>query len=324
MVPAEKREHLSPAEFDAAVRRIRDANRQQDAGNPADPAADNRESPPPASPPDKSSRGEARMAELLDLVRPDRDGSGNALRSFEPTRAGLPDLSTTDAKKYLDAVDRSRRPWLASADHAGNDTQRIIAAVDRGEGHFLQRHEGHAAGERGRARVELLQDPANADEASRKAADDAYKIDPAGRPQRHVCGADSTCIKDPELFARAVERVARHPHVRSVLDHDYDPQYRPTPVKMPIADILGKDGHEHCEGYRLSAIDGSVGKAQQNRAEWVKAHREGRTTEAIEPTSEKIESFEGGSLMCMFTAKNDRSGYTVLTLFPRPAQPDEE
>jgi hypothetical protein len=64
------------------------------------------------------------------------------LDRFDPKRANLPDVSPTDAVEYIE-IRAADRPWLTSA--RGHDTavQRLFAALDQGQGHALERHEGY-------------------------------------------------------------------------------------------------------------------------------------------------------------------------------------
>jgi hypothetical protein len=52
-----------------------------------------------------------------------------ALVSFEPRRAGLPEVSITDATAYLDKH-HMERPWLSVARDCPPEVQRIFAALD--------------------------------------------------------------------------------------------------------------------------------------------------------------------------------------------------
>lgn len=255
---------------------------------------------------------------------PAPDGHGptespaQTLRRFRPGEAGLPELTPAEATRYLDETPRTARPWLTPSDRATGDSRWVTAAIDRGDGHFLQRHEGYVIGELARARVERLQDPANVDPVSRAEADDAYT------GKRHWCAAESTYINDPDAFATAYARAVRHPAVRDALNRSYDTDFDPPRIAIPIAHLLGPTGHEYCGGHHLRPIDGSLAEARHNRAEWVKAQRYGRQTDSTEPVADKIESFEGGTMLCVVKPKVDQSGYTIGTMFPRPPQPEEQ
>lgn len=83
------------------------------------------------------------------LDTPDRIGPNgtadtprDALARFDPRRAGLDDISTDEAAAHITGADLAERPWLSTAKNATPEAQRILAALDRGDGHALQRHEG--------------------------------------------------------------------------------------------------------------------------------------------------------------------------------------
>jgi hypothetical protein len=254
----------------------------------------------------------------LDRPLPGPDGPKTPRDSMRD----MPGITPDEADRYLATTDVSDRPWLGPAHNASPDAQRVIATVDQGEGHYLQRHEGAASGEAARARVERLHDPANPDAASRIRSDDAFRARSDGSAQRHRCGPETTTIADADAFATAVARAQEHPDVRDTLDRHPRPGYRPRAVHIPIADLLGPEGHKVCEGYHLEPVNGSVHAAQQNRADWVKAQRDGTPTDAIEPRSTKIDTFEGGTMLVAFQPREDGRGYEILTMYPRP-RPEE-
>ncbi len=64
-----------------------------------------------------------------------------ALMTFEPGRAGLPEVSIKDGTEYLDKH-HAERPWLSVARCCQPEVQRIFAALDQGGGHAHIRHEG--------------------------------------------------------------------------------------------------------------------------------------------------------------------------------------
>ncbi len=94
-----------------------------------------------------------------------------ALVSFEPRRAGLPDVSVKDATEYLDQH-HLERPWLSVARGCPPEVQRIFAALDQRHGHAHIRHEGWVTEEMNEHRVRNLQDPAQLDPARRRASID--------------------------------------------------------------------------------------------------------------------------------------------------------
>jgi hypothetical protein len=240
-------------------------------------------------------------------------------RTPRESMRGMPGLSPDAAERYLGAVGFGERPWLRPVHAASLDARRVIATVDHGDGHALHRHEGAASGDAARDRVERLHDPANPDDAGRTRAEDAFAVDADGKPRRHRCGSEATAIADPDAFATAIARALDHPVVGGVLRRPFDPSTKPRDVDVPISELLGADGHEACEGYRLVPIDGSASMAMENRAEWVKAARDAAPTRAVEPSSEKIETFEGGNVVFAFQPRTGRGGYEIMTMYPKPA-----
>lgn len=263
--------------------------------------------------------------ERLDTELPGATGPATPRDSMSRVSdSGLvPRVDAEDADGYLFHASHHDSPWLRPADAASTEAQRIIVAVDQGDGHHLQRHEGEASGEGVQNRVETLRDPANAKPESRARGDDAFhtmRDQATGQdvPARHKCAQEATCINDPDAFATAVARALQRPDVCTVLERSYDPDYQPDRVKAFIEELLGPGGHEFCEGYRLRPIDGSAGKAMQNRAEWVKAGRECRLTDAVEPKSDPIDTFEGGMIDVFFKPNTQRTGYEISTMYPNP------
>ena len=68
----------------------------------------------------------------------------------------------------------------------------------------------------------------------------------------------ATRITDPDAFATAFVRGVEHPKVREALDKPLDPGKRPDEVIIPITELLGSNGHEHCTGWQLEPVDGSM------------------------------------------------------------------
>ena len=81
-----------------------------------------------------------------------------ALVTFEPRRAGLPEVSIKDATAYLDKH-HAERPWLSVARDCPPEVQRIFAALDQGGGHAHIRHEGWVTEEMNERRLRSLEDP---------------------------------------------------------------------------------------------------------------------------------------------------------------------
>jgi hypothetical protein len=205
----------------------------------------------PALPPDEpSGRGEA-YAELRQRVEGGWEpGSFEApraeLRRFDPERAALPRTSLEAAAGYL-AQHRVERPWLTAGDAASPETRRILAATDADGGHGHIRLEGWVTEEASMRRVAYLEDPAQLDTAKRDLGiDGLLKND-----LPHRCRSTSTRITNPDAFATAFARGVEHPKVREALDMPFDPRGKPKEVTVPIAELLGSDGHRYCTGWRL-------------------------------------------------------------------------
>ena len=168
------------------------------------------------------------------------------LGRFDLKRAGLPDMSIESAAKYIDEH-RASRPWLAMTDRACPEARRIIAAMDLAGVHPHIRHEGWVTEEANRRRVTHREDPAQLDPEKRALSIDGLRPN----DKRHRCAGIATRIDDPDAFATAFTRGVEHPNVRKALDMAFNPAGMPKAVSIPIADLLGPDGHDHCTGWRL-------------------------------------------------------------------------
>lgn len=263
------------------------------------------------------SRAEA-SAELRQRVdgdwKPGRfDAPRDELARFDPERAGLPTASVDSAAEYL-AKNREARPWLAAADAASPEARRVIAAIDAGDGHGHIRHEGWITEEANRRRVAYLEDPAQLDPAKQKLGVDGLRSD----DQAHRCGSIASRVANPDAFAAAFSRGVEHPKVREALNMAFDPDNRPDVVTMPIADLLGPDGHKHCTGWQLQPVDGSMRAARKNRDAWATARAEGRTPDVPEPQAVPVPTFEGGVMTFMFARKEAERRYEVGSMYPDP------
>lgn len=210
----------------------------------------------------------------------------------------------------------SRRPTalLAVADTASPEARRIFAALDAGGGHGHVRHEGWVTEEANRRRVAYLEDPAQLDPGKRDLGIDGLKQN----DQPHWCAAIATRIADPEAFAIAFARGVKRPQVREALATPFDPGKRPDPVTVPIADLLGPNGHRHCTGWRLQPVDGSMGAARANRAAWLKAKVEGREPSIPEPQAIPVATFKDGVITFVFKHNHAERRYEVATLVADP------
>jgi hypothetical protein len=271
----------------------------------------------PLLPDDSRSRGEE-YAELRQQVEggwePRQFEAPRAeLGRFDPVRAGLPQISLVAAGDYV-AQHRTERPWLTMSDAASPEARRILAAADAGSGHAHIRHEGWVTEEANMRRVAYLEDPAQLDAGKRHQSIDGLRQNDQG----HRCFSTSTRITDPDAFATAFARGVEHPKVREELDMAFDPDRMPKVVTVPIADLLGPDGHRYCTGWRLEPTDGSMKIARVNRDAWLTARTQGREPECPEPQVRPLPTFEGGVISFMFEPNYALKRFEIVTMFPRP------
>ena len=238
------------------------------------------------------------------------------LARFNPERAGLPATSPDAVAEYL-AEHRAARPWLAVADKTPPEVQRIIVALDSAGGHAHIRHEGWVTEEANRRRIEHWEDPAQLDPLKRSSGIDAFR--PGEAP--HRCGDTATRIKDPIAFATAIARGTLHSEVRGALELPFDGGKTPSAVAVPIADLLGPDGHRYCTGWRLQPTNGSIKETRLNRDAWIMARESGREPDVPKPDVGPVPTFEGGDIIFAFTRNYAEQQYEVVTTYPRPPQP---
>jgi hypothetical protein len=238
------------------------------------------------------------------------------LASFDLKRAGLPDMSIDAAAKYI-AEHRDSRPWLAMTDRASPEARRIIAAMDAAGGHAHIRHEGWVTEEANRRRVACREDPAQLDPEKRHLSIDGLQEN----DQRHRCGELATRITDPNAFATAFARGVQHPKVREAMAMPLDPDKTPAAVIIPITELLGSKGHEHCTGWQLEPVKGSVKTAREQRNTWVTDRAEGREPGGPEPRAVAVPTFDGGAIIFAFTRIEAEQRYGVVTMFVQPPKP---
>jgi hypothetical protein len=167
-------------------------------------------------------------------------------------------------------------------------------------------------------RVTYLEDPAQLDVAKQLRGIDGLKPN----DKRHVCAELATRITDPDAFATAFARGAEHSEVRATLSAPYDRDRRPEPVRVPIAELLGKDGHELCTGWQLEPVSGSMDAAIENRMKWRKALAEGRQPDVPEPMARPIPTFEGGMMIFVMGHNKARDRYEITSMYPQPRDDD--
>jgi hypothetical protein len=297
---------------DGAQESTNQEDADQEAASPADTAQDS------AADADKADIGQADAdpedadpegigqdtADPADADQAAEPLDGGALKRFEPSRAGLPEVSYDDAAAYIEEH-LDDRPWLAAVRECSPDTQRIFVALDQGHGHAHIRHDGWVTEERNERRVRNLEDPAQLDPDKRIAHVDGIKTG----DKTHRCGGIATRINDPEAFAMAIARAIEHPDMRAALDSTGSV---PKPVNLPISEILGDDGHKYCSGWRLEPVNGSMDDARANRKAWVAGDHSG-----LEPRARPVETFEGGTVTFVFHPKAG-GGHEISTVYANP------
>ncbi|MFL6072360.1 MAG: hypothetical protein ACJ73S_03075 [Mycobacteriales bacterium] len=255
------------------------------------------------------------------LDKPLAEGEPTArevLDRFDPRRANLPDLTPTDAVRYIE-THAADRPWLAPV--RGHDTavQRLFATLDQGHGHALERHEGYPSDSLLQRRVQYLEDPAQLDLTKRLAGEDAYK---PGKD--HQCAEVATKIGDPEAFATAFARGMEHPDVRAVLDQPLRKGSPPSPVAIPIGELLGADGARYCSGYQLRLVGGDIKATTDCRTAWVDAYRQGREPDAPAPIAVPIDNFQNTTVRFVFAPDRAKARYEVFTMYVDPPPTEED
>jgi hypothetical protein len=247
-------------------------------------------------------------AKQADADQATEPSDGGVLERFEPSRAGLPEVSYEGAAAYIE-THLADRPWLAAIRTCSRDVQRVFVALDQGHGHAHIRHDSWVTEEMNERRVRNLEDPAQLNQSKREARIDAFK---AG-DQPHRCGDIATRITNPEAFATAFARGVEHPEVRAALD---SPVPVPRPVTLPISEVLGEDGHKVCSGWQLEPVNGSMLEAVANREAWIAGDRD-----VPEPRTHPVGTFEGGTVTYVFRP-GAAGGHEVITMYVNP--PDEQ
>jgi hypothetical protein len=278
-------------------------------------SADRPSAPRPRAEAAEPALRETRGRAPADRQQPER--VSDALARFEPTRAGLPEVSKQDAARYIETR-RSDHPWLNAARHSPSEVQQVFAALDQGSGHAHIRHEGWLSPEKSQLRVQYLQDPAQLDPAKKTNGEDGLL--PGSK--KHYCAAMSTAIRHPTTFAEAFARGTEHPAVRKVLDAPVKKDHKPPEaVGVPIADLLGHDGHQRCEGYQLAGNDDYV--ARHDRRTWLRETQAGESPSVPPPLVVPVD-FRDGTIQFRFRVNAAKTCYEVLTMFPDPPRRQPE
>lgn len=244
---------------------------------------------------------------------PSGDTPREAIRRFDPERAGLDPMTKDEATQHV-TEHAADRPWLNHAQYVGPDTRRVLASLDKGAGHALERHGSTVTPDMTESRVTHLKDPAIPDEAARTPGKDAY------RRGTHACGDTATRIRDPHAFATCFARGIEHPRVRAELDKPVGAASRARRVTVPLHELLGEVGHEYCDGHRLEPVDGSLRAAQDRREAYVAALRDGRKPDVPEPVSRRLtaDDFRDADVVFMFRPTRDKKAWEVATMYVEP------
>jgi hypothetical protein len=246
-----------------------------------------------------TAQDQAKQADADQATEP---SDGGVLERFEPSRAGLPEVSREGAAAYIEAH-LADRPWLAAVRDCSPDAQRVVVALDQGHGHAHIRHDSWVTEEMNERRVRNLEDPAQLDPDKRGIDGLAVGNLP------HRCGDTASRITNPEIFAKAFARGVEHPDVRAALDSNGP---RPEAIILPISSVLGDNGHKFCSGWRLEPVNGSLDEARANRRAWATGGRDGP-----EPRAHAVETFEGGTVTFAFR-RSPMGGYEVSTMYVNP------
>jgi hypothetical protein len=268
---------------------------------------------------DTRSRSEAH-ADLKQSVESGWDGRRvfdaprAELARFTAGQANLAEVTPAEADRYVEQ-NRPGRPWLAMVERASPEARWIIAAMDQGDGHGHIRHEGWVTEDANMRRVAYLEDPAQLDASKRLQGIDGLKPN----DRTHFCAPYSTRITDPDAFATAFVRGVEHSAVQDALRTPYDPSRRPGTIEVPIADLLGENGHKFCTGWRLDPGEGSMNEARSNRHSWRAAQADGRQPDSPKPSVEPVRTFEGGAIVFAISHNRERTGYSIVSMYPQPA-----
>jgi hypothetical protein len=244
------------------------------------------------------------------------DAPRGELERFEPGLAGLPEVSAEEASRYIKRY-RDERPWLQVVEGASPEVRRVFVAADMGGVHGHVRHEGWVSEEASMRRAANLEDPAQLDPGKRARGIDGLR--PRGRD--HVSAEIATRVTDPAAFATAFKRGSDHPRVRAAVNGHYPPDTYPREVSLPIASLIGEEGHKFCTGWILKPEKGeSMDDAKGRRHEWRDAVRKGREPDGPGPAVQPVPTFEGGTMVFRVAPRKDGGGYAIASMFPHPRE----
>jgi hypothetical protein len=244
------------------------------------------------------------------------DAPRGELARFEPELAGLPEVSAEEAGRYVKRY-REERPWLQVVEGAPPEVRRVFAAADLARVHGHVRHEGWVSEEASMRRAANLEDPAQLDPGKRTRGIDGLR--PRGRD--HVSAEIATRVTDPAAYATAFKRGSDHPRVRAAVNGDYPPDTYPREVSLPIASLIGEEGHKFCTGWILKPEKGeSMDDAKGGRREWRDAVRKGREPDGPGPAVQPVPTFEGGAMVFRIAPRKDGGGCAIASMFPHPRE----
>lgn len=235
------------------------------------------------------------------------------LAQFKLGDAGLPEVGIEEADRYV-KQHRDDRPWLQVAESASPEARRIIVAGDMAGAHGHIRHEGWVSEEASMRRAALLEDPAQLDPDEQRRGTDGLRQD----GELHQCGKYATRITDPDAYATAVKRGSEHPDARAALSGQLAPGEYPKAVELPIAGLLGTDGHKFCTGWMLDPGDGSMAKARERRLKWQDAMSRDQAPAGPAPAARPVRTFEGGTVTFIIDKNEDLGGYMIDTVTVQP------
>lgn len=258
---------------------------------------------------------------------------GARINRWDPARLKLPqpspgDASNTDPDAEVEKVDqrhvdeanavayiatnKEQRPWLAPASDCEPAVQTIYASLDQGSGHAHVRHGPMGDDIMYANRVARLKDPAQPDRELRTQSVDGFQA-----PDLHYCAEFATRVHDVRAFAAVVAVLSEDPKVRQALESDWD-DIQPGPVAIPIAEVLGPNGHEFCSGFRLK---GDWPQSKLDRKQWARARAAGQDLSDLpEPQAERIPTFEEGRFVIMFKRNNSMRQYEINTIVAEPVK----
>ena len=76
---------------------------------------------------------------------------------------------------------------------------------------------------------------------------------------------------------------------------------------IPIADLLGPEGHDHCTGWQLKPVDGSMETASRKAKRLGRGEGGGaRAGPFLSREAAPVPTFQGGAIIFAFTRNRER------------------